>query len=153
MKDILRILLLTMMVGCWSCSSGGGDDPTTTPTHKPEEKPQIEVTTTAPVLTHEAGTASVNFTSTTDWTIDVAEGCAVSWCTVSPTSGGKGANTLTITTVSNDTYNERSAKVTIKAGTTTQSFVITQKPAPTPEPDEGKGTGAEIESGGGIEEG
>ena len=43
--------------------------------------------------------------------------------------------------------------ITIKVGTTTQSFVITQKAAPAPDPDEEKGTGAEIESGGGIEEG
>jgi hypothetical protein len=60
---------------------------------------------------------------------------------------------LTITTVGNDTYEERNAKVTIKAGATTQSFIITQKAAPAPDPDEEKGTGAEIESGGGIEEG
>ena len=126
MKDILRILLLTMMVCCWSCS-GGEDDPIPTPTPKPEEKPKIEVTTTAPVLAQEGGTASVTFSSTADWTIDVTEGRAVSWCTVSPTSGSKGTNTLTITTTDNDTYDERNAKVTIKAGATTQSLTVTQK--------------------------
>lgn len=125
MKDILRILLLTMMVCCWSCS-GGEDDPIN-PTPKPEEKPKIEVTTTAPVLAQEGGTASVTFTSSADWTIDVTEGRAVSWCTVSPTSGSKGTNTLTVTTTSNDTYDERNAKVTIKAGATSQSFTVTQK--------------------------
>ena len=153
MKNMLRILLLTMIICCWSCGSGGEDIPTPTPTPKPEEKPKIEVTSTAPVLAQEGGTASVTFTSTADWTIDVTEGRAVSWCTVSPTNGGKGTNKLTITTVGNDTYEERNAKVTIKAGATTQSFIITQKAAPAPDPDEEKGTGAEIESGGGIEEG
>lgn len=153
MKNMLHILLLTMIICYWSCGSGGEDVPTPTPTPKPEEKPKVEVTTSAPVLTQEGGTASVTFTSTAVWTIDVTEGRAVSWCTVSPTSGGKGTNTLTITTVGNDTYEERNAKVTIKAGATTQSFIITQKAAPTPDPDEEKGTGAEIETGGGIEEG
>ena len=153
MKNMLHILLLTMIICYWSCGSGGEDVPTPTPTPKPEEKPKVEVTTSAPVLTQEGGTASVTFTSTAAWTIDVTEGRAVSWCTVSPTSGGKGTNTLTITTVGNDTYEERNAKVTIKAGATTQSFIITQKAAPAPDPDEEKGTGAEIESGGGIEEG
>ena len=124
---MLHILLLTMIICCWSCGSGGEDVPTPTPTPKPEEKPKVEVTTSAPVLTQEGGTASVTFTSTAAWTIDVTEGRAVSWCTVSPTSGGKGTNTLTITTVGNDTYEERNAKVTIKAGATTQSFTITQK--------------------------
>ena len=155
MKHILRILFPAMIVCCWGCGSGGEDDPTPTPapTPKPEEKPKVEVTTAAPVLAQEGGTASVTFTSTTDWTIDVTEGRAVSWCTVSPTSGGKGTNTLAINTSANDTYDERNAKVTIKAGATTQSFTITQKAASRPELNEGKGTGAEIESGGGIEEG
>ena len=125
MKSMLHTLLLTMIVCCWSCS-GGKDDPIN-PTPKPEEKPKIEVTTTAPVLAQEGGTASVTFTSSADWTIDVTEGRAVSWCTVSPTSGSKGTNTLTITTTGNDTYDERNAKVTIKAGATSQSFTVTQK--------------------------
>ena len=150
MKDFLRITLLTMMLCCWSCSGGGEDVPTPTPTPKPEEKPKIELTSTAPVLPQEGGTATVTFTSTDSWTIDVTEGRAVSWCDVSPTSGSKGTNSLTIETAANDTYDERNAKVTIKTGTITQSFVVTQKPKE--EPEKENGTGAEIEPGGGIVE-
>ena len=116
-----------MIVCCWNCSGGNEDVPTPNPTPQPEEKPKIEVTTTAPVVNQEGGTTSVTFTSSTDWTIDVSEGRAVSWCTVSPTSGSKGTNTLSITTTDNDTYDERNAKVTIKAGVTVQSFIVTQK--------------------------
>ena len=127
MKNILHILLLAMIAFCWSCSGGGEDVPTPTPTPKPEEKPKIEVTTTAPVFSQGGESATVTFTSTDSWTIDVTEGRAASWCSVTPTSGNKGTNTLTITTTANDTYDERNAKVTIKAGATTQSFVVTQK--------------------------
>ena len=127
MKNILHILLLAMIAFCWSCSGGGEDVPTPTPTPKPEEKPKVEVTTTAPVFSQGGESATVTFTSTDSWTIDVTEGRAVSWCSVTPTSGNKGTNTLTITTTANDTYDERNAKVTIKAGTTTQSIVVTQK--------------------------
>lgn len=129
MKNILSILLLAMMACCWSCSGGGEDvpTPTPTPTPKPEEKPKIELTTAAPVAPQEGGSATVTFTSTEAWTIDVTEGRAVSWCSVTPTSGSKGNNTLTVKTTANDTYDERNAKVTIKAGATTQSFVVTQK--------------------------
>ena len=102
MKEFLRILLIAMIVCCWSCS--GGDEDVPTPTPKPEEKPKIEVTTTAPVVTQEGGTASVTFTSSTDWAIDVTEGRTVSWCTVSPTSGSKGTNTLTVTTIQATTH-------------------------------------------------
>ena len=125
MKDFLRIMLLAIIVCCWSCS--GGDDSSLTPTITPEEKPKIEITTIAPVLAQEGGTATVTFSSNTNWMIDVVEGRSVSWCTVSPTSGTKGTNTLTITTTGNDTYDERNAKVTIKAGETNQSFIVTQK--------------------------
>ena len=38
MKNILHILLLTMIICCWSCGSGGEDVPTPTPTPKPEEE-------------------------------------------------------------------------------------------------------------------
>lgn len=129
MKNILSILFLAMMACCWSCSGGGEDvpTPTPTPTPKPEEKPKIELTTAAPVAPQEGGSATVTFTSTEAWTIDVTEGRAVSWCSVTPTSGSKGNNTLTVKTTANDTYDERNAKVTIKAGATTQSFVVTQK--------------------------
>ena len=127
MKNILSILLLAMMACCWSCSGGGEDVPTPTPTPKPEEKPKIELTTAAPVAPQAGGSATVTFTSTEAWTIDVTEGRAVSWCSVTPTSGNKGTNTLTVKTTANDTYDERYAKVTIKAGATTQSFVVTQK--------------------------
>ena len=127
MKNILHILLLAMIAFCWSCSGGGEDVPTPTPTPKPEEKPKIEVTTTAPVLAQGGESGTVTFTSTDSWTIDVTEGRAATWCSVTPTSGNKGTNTLTITTTANDTYDERNAKVTIKAGATTQSFVVTQK--------------------------
>lgn len=127
MKDFLHILLLAMIVCCWSCSGGGEDVPTPTPTPKPEEKPKVEVTTTAPVLAQDGETAMVTFSSTDSWTIDVTEGRAASWCSVTPTSGNKGTHTLTITATTNETYDERNAKVTIKAGTTAQSFVVTQK--------------------------
>ena len=127
MKNFLYILLLAIVVSCWNCSGGGEDVPTPIPTPKPEEKPKVEVTTTAPVLGQGGESATITFTSTDSWTIDVTEGRTASWCSVTPTSGSKGTNTLTITTTANDTYDERNAKVTIKAGATTQSFVVTQK--------------------------
>ena len=42
MRDFLRIMFLTMMVCCWSCSGGEEDVPTPTPTPKPENN-KIEI--------------------------------------------------------------------------------------------------------------
>lgn len=127
MKNFLFIFLLPMAVSCWSCSGGGEDEPTPTPAPQPQEKPKIEVTSTAPVLAQNEGSATVTFTSTDSWTIEVTEGRSASWCSVTPTSGNKGTNTLTISATANDTFDDRNAKVTIRTETLSISFVVTQK--------------------------
>lgn len=127
MKDSIRIFLFAMAISGWNCSGGGEEIHTPTPIPKPEEKPKIEITTNDPILSSEDETASVTFTSTDAWTIEVTESREVSWCSVSPTSGSKGTHTLTIKTVANDTYDERIAHIIIKVGKITQSIVVTQK--------------------------
>ena len=123
MKDLLHILLLAMIVCCWSCS-GGEEEPTPTPTPKPESN-KIEITTSAPVLEQKGGTATVSFTTNAAWTASVST--TTSWVSVSPSSGAAGTHTLTVTTAENDTYDERNATLTIKAGNASQNLTITQK--------------------------
>lgn len=115
---------MAMMVCCWSCSGGGEDVPTPTPTPKPETN-KIEISTSAPVVEQKGGTASVSFTSNAAWTASV--GASTSWLKVAPTSGAAGSHTLTITTEENNTYDERNATLTIKAGNASQNLTITQK--------------------------
>lgn len=123
MKDLLHILLLAMIVCCWSCS-GGEEEPTPTPTPKPESN-KIEITTSAPVLEQKGGTATVSFTTNAAWTASV--NTTTLWVSVSPSSGAAGTHTLTVTTAENDTYDERNATLTIKAGNASQNLTITQK--------------------------
>ncbi len=123
MKDLLHILLLAMIVCCWSCS-GGEEEPIPTPTPKPESN-KIEITTSAPVLEQKGGTATVSFTTNAAWTASVST--TTSWVSVSPSSGAAGTHTLTVTTAENDTYDERNATLTIKAGNASQNLTITQK--------------------------
>ena len=124
MKDFLRILLLAMVICCWSCSGGGEDVPTPTPTPKPETN-KIEISTSAPVVEQKGGTATISFTTNAAWTANV--GTSTSWLKVSPTSGVAGSHTLTITTEENNTYDERNATLTIKAGNASQNITVTQK--------------------------
>ena len=49
------------------------------------------------------------------------------WCTVAPTSGNAGSHTIKVTTTPNETYDDRSVTVTLKAGTEVKSFVVSQK--------------------------
>lgn len=122
MKNYLHILLLVMMVCCWSCSDGGEDIPTPTP--KPETN-KVEISSSAPVVEQKGGTTTISFTTNAAWTASV--GSSTSWVTVSPASGTAGTHTLTLTTAENDTYDERNATLTIKAGNASQNVTITQK--------------------------
>ena len=121
---ILRLLLLTATLwGCWSCSSGDKEE-IITPTPQPETT-KIEISSTEPVIEQAGGTATVSFTTNAAWTASV--GASTSWVTVSPTDGEKGTNILTVATTENDTYDERNASVTIKAGNVSKNFTVTQK--------------------------
>lgn len=51
----------------------------------------------------------------------------VPWCTVAPTSGNAGSHTIKVTTTPNETYDDRSVTVTLKAGAEVKSFVVSQK--------------------------
>ena len=74
----------------------------------------------------------IKFTAEAAWTADVVGTRAVDWCSVSPTSGEAGEATITITTTTNNTSEERSAQVVIKSGSTEKSIEVTQKAAPKP---------------------
>ena len=123
MKDFLHILFLAIVICCWSCS-GGEDVPSPTPTPTPETN-KIEIRSSAPVVEQKGGTATISFTTNAAWTATI--GSSTSWATVSPTSGTAGTHTLTVSTKENDTYDERNATLTIKAGNASKNITITQK--------------------------
>lgn len=74
----------------------------------------------------------IKFTAEAAWTAEVVSTRAVDWCSVSPTSGEAGEATITITTTTNDTSEERSAEVVLKSGSTEKTIEVTQKAAPQP---------------------
>lgn len=112
-------LLWLSLLLCWSCSS---DD------NLPSEKTaSIELTSTALSVVQEGGTSEMTFTASAAWTVDVNETRSASWLKVSPMSGNAGIVTLSVVTTSNETYDERNATVTLRCGTVSQSFVVSQK--------------------------
>ena len=120
-------ILLSILIAFCISSCGGDDDPTTpTPTPTPvADKIEIPATeNTKPVFNTEGGTATVTFTASKAWTAIVANN---DWLSISPSSGGAGISTLTITTNANDTPDDRTATITIKGGTASQSINVTQK--------------------------
>lgn len=73
------------------------------------------------------GEKSISFTTNEDWTLDITETSGrEAWCNASATSGMKGQANVKFSVSGNPSYDDRSASVTIKAGTVTKTFTITQ---------------------------
>ena len=89
--------------------------------------PNITITGSAELtLSDAASTQSVPFTSTVDWTASVAGSPA--WLTVTPPSGTAGSGSLSLTVAKNETYDDRSATITISGpGATSKTVTVTQK--------------------------
>lgn len=117
----LFILLLFVVCSC----KDDNNEPT-----PPEPSPEITIPSSEnlnPVLSQEGGTVSIAFTTTADWTASLVNTRAESWITVTPNSGTKGKNEITIITTANETYDERNATVVLKCGTVSKNVVVTQK--------------------------
>ena len=126
------VFALVAILLCLSACSGGSDDPTE-PTPQPEViKSEItidsSIITNGLSLTNEKGELSISFTTNERWTLSVASTrSGASWCTPSATSGNKGNATVKFTITENTDYEDRSVSVTIKSGTASKSFIISQK--------------------------
>ena len=130
-----KMFFLLAMFTCFfaSCSDGGDDDPVAPPASKPEvNNPTITLDSSIQAnglsFDTSASEKSITFTTTSDWTLSIAETrSGTAWCTASPTSGGKGTSTVKFTTTENTEPEDRSVAVTIKAGTASKTFTVTQK--------------------------
>lgn len=117
---------------CLSACSNGGDDPIE-PTPKPEVI-KSEITIDSNIISNGlsfsnvAGDQSISFTTNENWTLSVASTTSgATWCTASATSGSKGTANVKFTVTENTDYDNRSVSVTIKSGTATKTFTISQK--------------------------
>lgn len=100
---------------------------------KPEEV-KSEISIDANIITNglsfsnSAGEQSISFTTNENWTLSIsATQSGDAWCTASATSGTKGNANVKFSVTENTSYDSRSVSVTIKSGTTSKTFSITQK--------------------------
>lgn len=121
---LVGLFLILGLAG--GCSSGGSDDIPTPPTPtQPTEKDYVTVSKDSLQATRQGNEVQISFTTNKGWTASSSQ----SWCTLSITSGEKGSVTLKATMTENTTTEERTAIITIKAGTISQKIVITQEAA------------------------
>ena len=119
---------------CLSACSGGGDDPIE-PTPKPEVT-KSEITIDSNIInnglsfSNAKGEQSISFSTNENWTLSVASTTSgATWCSASATSGSKGNASVKFSVTENVDYDDRSVSVTIKSGTASKTFTITQKSA------------------------
>ena len=125
-------LAIVAILLCLSACSGGSDEPIT-----PSPNPEViksEITIDSSIITNglsftnEKGEQSISFSTNENWTLSVASTTSgTTWCTASATSGSKGSVTVKFDIAENTSYDNRSVSVTIKSGTATKTFKITQK--------------------------
>ena len=125
MKQLFFYLLAVLtIVACTEPVNNGGstDDPT-------PDKPKAELTLSVSSVDFSAdgGEGYVSIVSSEAWSADCLNNRADSWCSVSPTSGEAGEATICITAAANQTPDDRSASVVIKAGELSKTVTVSQK--------------------------
>lgn len=82
----------------------------------------LEVVSSSTVVGVEGTTQAIKFTTNNPWSIT----CDQTWVTFDKQSGDAGDGAVNMTVAANDTYDGRSAKVTVKAGSKSHVLSVTQ---------------------------
>ncbi len=125
-KTLWGIVIFLMMFTSCSNEPGGGENP------KPEETPSITIDeiilSNGLIFSADGGEQSISITTNVDWTLNIANTTnGVVWCTASVNRGVKGTSSVKFTVEKNNDYEDRSVAITLKAGTASKTFVVTQK--------------------------
>ncbi len=126
--EILKSGLLLFIIAIMTVSCGKDNPPEPEPPG-PVETVTLNLTGESEsgkvTLSSDASVFSLTFTSSAKWTITVPG--AASWCSVSVNEGGAGDALVQLKVTANDSYDERNASLTIKAGNVSKTFVVAQK--------------------------
>lgn len=122
MKKLLYSLFAILAIAACSDSDiNNGGDPT------PPKQPQITLDATAANFTTDGGSNTITFSSSDAWTAQIVNSRADGWCSIEPTSGPAGNANIKVTTTPNETHDNRTASIIIKAGTVSKTINVSQK--------------------------
>ena len=88
-----------------------------------EKEPILEVSQSSFTISDQGSSQTISFSTNKDWSASVSGG---TWCTISPASGSSEVKSITVSVTANDTYDDRSATITIKAEELTKVITISQ---------------------------
>lgn len=98
--------------------NGGGNSPSA---------PSITLNQSIVTFDDAAGEEQVLFSATADWIAELVNDRADSWLSISPKSGAAGNASIAIKATENDTPDDRSATIRLKAGSAMKTISVTQK--------------------------
>ena len=117
-----------------SCLAACSDDNSSIGIIPNPEETESEIIIDSNILTNglsfssDGGTQSISFTTNVNWTLNIAPTISgTTWCTATTISGTKGNVNLKLTVIENTSYENRSVSVTIKSGTASKTFIVSQK--------------------------
>ena len=117
------LLVILLVTSCGKDSEQDGSTPT-----PPSGRDEITLTVPELILPDSDPVGTLSFSASSDWSVSLSETKAVpDWLTVEPMSGKAGQATLTVTAQPNENYDDRSAVITIRSGTTSKSLPVYQK--------------------------
>lgn len=129
MKKIGFILLSTIAL-VFSCKKQEEEKPQ-------PETPKIEIPAESQSVFSQgisfgenSSSKTLSFTTTAAWSTEITDTKASSWLSVQPASGSAGKVTMTVSAPANPGREARSASVTIKCGSVSQRFNVTQSGVP-----------------------
>ena len=109
MKKSLLFVLMTALLFVWSC--------------QPKVEDEVTITSSPNVTASVAGeVVTIAFNSNVPWTAETD----AAWLTLNPTSGAAGDATVKASATKNETFDSRTATVTIKAGTASKTVKVVQ---------------------------
>lgn len=119
MKDMLfkTAIALTAVLAAVACRNGDETLP------EPTDAEIILTDGVTPVLGAGEGSVDISFTSTADWTAEVDQ----DWCSVSPSEGSSGNQTIALTAAENTSAVERNATLLITSGASQTRVTVVQK--------------------------
>ena len=119
MRKLLYVFFAIIAIS--ACTKGGDDIIESNDNDK-----GITLNTNKVSFVANGGSRSVTFATTEAWTAEVKDSDENTWCVVAPTSGAAGTAEITLTVEVNETTDDRSAIVVIKAGSESESIAVTQ---------------------------
>ena len=123
--SLFAILAMAACSGCGGTNNGGGNNNQgggNAPT-----APTITLSKSSVSFGESAAEEKISVSASVDWTAEIVNDRADNWLGVSPQSGAAGDNSITITATDNNTPDERTAAIRIKAGSAQKTINVSQK--------------------------